>query len=68
VTDFKIPLRAEPGNGNQPFMPRCIAAVATCTYHIATVPSVRNTGVRESKASQVERFRLGSPIQLRRAD
>jgi hypothetical protein len=45
--------------GNQPF-PRCIAAVEYCTHHIATVPSVRNAGVRESRALQVEPARSGS--------
>lgn len=45
--------RADRVDRNQPPMPRCFAAVGSCTDHIATDPSVRNTGGRESKASQV---------------
>lgn len=39
---------------NQPLMLRCFAGVELLTHHIATVPSVRSTGGRESKALQVE--------------
>ena len=45
-----------PGNACVP-EPRCFAAVETWSYHIATVPSVRNAGGRESKALQVEPLR-----------
>lgn len=51
--------RTDRASCNQPF-PRCIAAVEYCTYHIATVPSVRNAGGRESRALQVEPVRVGS--------
>ena len=40
--------------GQQPaVMPRCFAAVETCTHHSAADPSVRNAGGHESKALQV---------------
>jgi len=37
---------AVPGSGRafQLPMPRCFAVVASCPYHIATVPHVRNEG------------------------
>jgi hypothetical protein len=30
---------SRPGDGNQPTMPRCFAAVAYCCVHFATVPT-----------------------------
>lgn len=38
---------------NQPFMPRCFAAVEICHHNSAADPSVRNAGGHESKALQV---------------
>lgn len=48
--------RNQPSRGSVPCssMLRCFAAVDTWTHHIATDPSVRNAGGRESIASQVE--------------
>ena len=43
-----------PVDCNQPFMLRCFAAVETCHFNSAAVPSVRNAGGHESKALQVE--------------
>jgi len=40
-------------------MLRCFAGVESLTHHIATVPSVRNAGGRESIALQVEPLGLG---------
>ena len=61
--DFKARSRV----GNQPLMPWCFAAVEDCTHHIATVPSVRNAGGRESRALQVEPPRTGFFLLLPRS-
>jgi hypothetical protein len=50
-----------PVGSNQPLMPRCFAAVEFCHLNSAAVPSVRNTGVHESKALQVVTLR---PLSL----
>ena len=57
---FQFLKSSEPEKSNQPHMLRCFAGVESLTHHIATVPSVRNAGDRESKALQVEPLGLGS--------
>jgi hypothetical protein len=66
VTICQFLYRVKSKLSNQPLMPRCFAAVDFWSYHIATVPSVRNAGGRESRASQVEPLRFDSLV-LRRA-
>ena len=56
---FQFSGSSEPERCNQPPMLRCFAGVESLTHHIATVPSVRNAGDRESKALQVEPLGLG---------